>query len=558
MSDATKPAETKLRDAVVPAAVLLPFALVTTLFAFWGFANDVTNPLVRAFKEIFLISNRQSSLVQTAFYGGYATMALPAAIFIRRFSYKAGILLGLALYATGALLFIPAATMMQFWVFLVALYILTFGLAFLETTANPYILAMGPESTATRRLNLAQSFNPMGSLIGMLVASQIVLSSLGITEFRNEQIVAIQKEHKAQYEADLAEYQKDKAAYEDALKRQEAALAIEKEKLDGLDRKSDAYAAASSVYKANVEALKDKQMPVGGEYIKMSAGRIGAKAMAALEDYRDGEVDFDLTDEQGNRKYANHKAMQAHDLKVIRVPYVVIGLIIIGAFVVFAVAKLPKAGGGDQHVRFFETFTRLLANKRYVGGVIAQTFYVGAQIMCWTCIVHYAMDTLNMSLDQAQRYNTVAMAIFCSSRFVCTYMLKFVSPGGLLMGLAIGAMALTGGTIYLEGMIGLGCLIGISACMSLMFPTIYGIALDGVGDDAKLGSAGLIFAIVGGALMPYLQTWIIDMGDDVTGMMSLGFTQMASVRASFFLPFVCFVVIAIYGFLTHNARSAHV
>jgi len=204
MTDTAVPAETKQRDPVIPAEIFLPFALVTTLFALWGFANDVTNPLVKAFQEIFLISTQQSSLVQTAFYGGYATMALPAAIFIRRFSYKAGILVGLGLYATGALLFIPASAMMQFWLFLLALYILTFGLAFLETTANPYVLAMGPASTATRRLNFAQAFNPIGSLIGMVVASQIVLASLGVKEFRAEHAPEIRRQHKAQYGVEIS------------------------------------------------------------------------------------------------------------------------------------------------------------------------------------------------------------------------------------------------------------------------------------------------------------------------------------------------------------------
>jgi FHS family L-fucose permease-like MFS transporter len=248
--------------------------------------------------------------------------------------------------------------------------------------------------------------------------------------------------------------------------------------------------------------------------------------------------------------------MKKHDLKVVRLPYVVIGIVVIAALVVFAVSKLPRAGGDDRHVHLLMTFGRLLKNGRYVGGVIAQTFYVGAQIMCWTFVIHYATINLNMSLSEAQLYNTAAMAIFCTSRFVCTYLLKYVSPGGLLMFLALGALTLTGGTIFIEGMVGLYCLIGISACMSLMFPTIYGIALDGLGEDAKLGSAGLIFGIVGGALMPPLQGRVIDMGDPITGSLDVGFMTLPSVSASFVLPLICFVVVAIYGFLTHNARRA--
>ena len=470
MSESPTSGQKKASDPVIPAAVFVPFCLVTTLFALWGFANDVTNPLVRAFKEIFLITNRQSSLVQTAFYGGYATMALPAAIFIRRFSYKAGILVGLGLYACGALLFIPASMLLNFWLFLIALYVLTFGLAFLETTANPYILAMGPESTATRRLNFAQAFNPIGSLTGMLVASNIVLASLNVTEFRETQMKAYPE-----------------------------------------------------------------------EFAAMLPGEVDARVEAALRELQESDP-------------VTHQAMQREDLRTIRGPYVTIALVVLAIFVVFAIARLPKAGGDDRHIHLKETFRRLGRNKHYLGGVIAQAFYVGAQIMCWTFIIHYAMSNLGMSLPEAQGYNIVAMMIFCSSRFLCTYMLKFVSPGGLLMTLALGGVALTAGTIFVPGMTGLYCLIGISACMSLMFPTIYGIALDGLGEDAKLGSAGLIFAIVGGALMPPLQGWIIDMGDSV-GNLNVGFMTLPAVSASFFLPLLCFVVIALYGYQTYTSRG---
>jgi FHS family L-fucose permease-like MFS transporter len=363
--------------------------------------------------------------------------------------------------------------LMQFWIFLIALYVLTFGLAFLETTANPYILAMGPATTATRRLNFAQAFNPIGSLVGMVVASNFVLASLDVTEFR------------------------------------------------------------------------EKEIKAHPEYEQLLEGEVDGKITEALREYQRTEPDA-------------HREMQSRDLNTIRVPYVTIAVVVLGVLCVFAVTKLPKAGGDDPHVHFFETFGRLLTNSRYVGGVIAQTFYVGAQIMCWTFIIHYAMTNLGMSLPQAQRYNIIAMAIFCSSRFICTYLLKFVSPGGLLMSLALGGMTLTAGTMFVEGMLGLYCLIGISACMSLMFPTIYGIALDGLGEDAKLGSAGLIFAIVGGALMPFLQGWFIDLGDEITGNLDLGFLSLPAVNASFVLSLICFVVIAIYGLRTHRLRTREV
>lgn len=430
------------KKSVIPSNFFWPFILVTLLFAMWGFANDITNPMVAAFKDILLISYFQSSLVQFAFYGGYCVMAIPAALFIKRFSYKSGVLLGLALYAAGCFLFVPSGMMMQFWAFLLSYFVLTCGLSFLETSANPYILAMGPEETSTRRLNFAQSFNPMGSIMGMFVASRLILAKLDKTEY------------------------------------------------------------------AGRELLQDT-MP---------------------------------------EKFAE---IQQHDVGVIIGPYAVLGIVVLAVLVVFAIAKLPKTRGEeDNKLNIKATFGRLLRNKKYVEGVVAQAFYVGAQIMCWTFIIHYGVNELGLEKATAQNYNIVAMAIFVSSRFICTFLLKYFSPGGLLMSLAIVGFGLVGGTIFIKGMTGLYCLIGVSACMSLMFPTIYGIALKGLGDDAKLGSAGLIMAIGGGCLMPPLQGAIMDMQA-----FNLGFMTLSSTRASFVLPLICFVVIAIFGFRTSKVHG---
>jgi len=418
---------------IVPAQLLLPFILVTILFPLWGFANDVTNPMVKAFSRILQMSNFEGSLVQFAFYGGYFAMAFPAALFIKRYSYKAGILVGLGLYATGALLFIPGSMMMVFWPFLAAYFILTCGLSFLETSANPYILSMGSEETATRRLNLVQSFNPMGSLLGMFVAQQIILARL-----------------------------------------------------------NPATAAERSA------------MP--------------ADQLATLT---------------------------ASDLAVVRTPYLGIAFVIALVFVATAITRMPAHGEEDKSLNVGPTLRRLFRNSRYVEGVVAQFFYVGAQIMCWTFIIHYGTMELGLSEVQAQGYNMVAMVIFVSSRFICTFLLKYVSPGGLLLALALGGGALTLGAIFIPGMPGLYCLVGVSACMSLMFPTIYGIALKGVGQDAKLGAAGLIMAILGGSVMPPVQGAIIDL--ETVGLGSFSFP---AVRASFVLVVICFAVIAHYGWRT--------
>lgn len=424
---------TKPKAKVVSRELLVPFILITSLFSLWGFANDITNPMVAAFKTVMEISNAKAALIQFAFYGGYATMAIPAALYVKRYSYKKGILVGLGLYALGALLFYPAAKYEVFEFFLLSLYILTFGLAFLETTANPYILSMGDEETATRRLNLAQSFNPMGSLLGMFVASNFILTSLQ-SDIRND------------------------------------------------------------------------------------AGDLIFTTLSAAE----------------------KAAIRTHDLAVIRDPYVMLGFVVIAMLLVIFFFKMPKRKDPDHTIHAMDTFRRLIANVKYREGVIAQVFYVAAQIMCWTFIIQYA-ENLGINKATAQNYNIVAMAIFLSSRFISTMLMKYLNSRLLLTAFAIGGFVLTLGVIFIQGMAGLYCLIGVSAFMSLMFPTIYGIALEGLGEDATLGAAGLVMAIVGGALMPPLQGAIIDLGT-VAGLPAVNF--------SFILPLICFVVIAIYGYRT--------
>ena len=518
---------------LIPPHLLLPFILVTLLFPLWGFANDITNPLVKAFKDVFVISNTQSSFVQMAFYGGYATMALPAALFIRRFSYKSGIIVGLALYACGAMLSYPAASMVNFNLFLVALYILTFGLAFLETTANPYILAMGSEKTATQRLNLAQAFNPMGSLTGMTVAIFAILANLQVQDFRDD-VAQYRKELSAS--AGIASTDTGKKGIVDHLM-----TSLKMDADDGLpvDKNLAAYLDQETAHRMapltpeQQEQVKSGELKVDDKTLSLADLPYDTVLTMALTAYKDGEIKT-FRDE-------THAQMQVKDLRVVRTPYVAIGVVVLIILVVFAVSKMPDTGGHEKNLHLMETFRVLGKNKRYLEGVVAQTFYVGAQIMCWTFIIHYATDLLGFTLAKAQTYNVIAMIIFCSSRFICTFLLKYISPGRLLMTLSIGAMGLTLGTIFIHGMFGLYCLVGISSCMSLMFPTIYGIALDGMGDEAKIASAGLIFAIVGGCLMPPLQGRIIDMG---------GFGGLEAVRVSFFLPFVCFVFIAIFGYRT--------
>lgn len=415
---------------------VVPFILITSCFALWGFANDITNPMVKAFSKIFRMSATDGALVQVAFYGGYFAMAFPAAMFIRRYSYKAGVLVGLGLYALGAFMFYPAKMTGEYYPFLIAYFILTCGLSFLETSSNPYILSMGTEETATRRLNLAQSFNPMGSLLGMYVAMNFIQA-----------------------------------------------------KLNPLDT-----ASRAGLTPAEFEAVKE------------------------------------------------------YDLSVLIGPYLVIGLVILAMFMLILFWRMPKNGDKNHNIDFVPTLRRIFAMPHYREGVIAQFFYVGVQIMCWTFIIQYGTRVLMADgmAEQAaevtsQQYNILAMIIFCCSRFICTFLLRYINTGRLLMVLAIVGGLLVVGVIGLQNIYGLYCLVGVSACMSLMFPTIYGIALTGLGDDAKFGAAGLIMAILGGSVLPPFQAAIID---------QVELLGMPAVNVSFILPFVCFVVIAIYGHRT--------
>ncbi len=451
--------------ALVPTQFLYAFILITTLFFMWGIANDLTNPMVSAFGKVMReLSNFEAALVQLAFYGGYATMAIPAALFIRRFSYKGGIMVGLGLYAIGALLFYPAAANEQFGFFLASLYILTFGLAFLETTSNPYILSMGPPETATRRLNLAQSFNPVGSLMGMLAAQIFVIKSLQSDNTFTEDIIG-----------------------------------------------------------------------AGGEIIN-SKGDIIYDTLSAVE----------------------QAAIRTNDLNIISKPYIGLGILVLVILVIIALSKMPKKKDVTT-LPLGTTFKALFKNKRYREGVITQAFYVGAQIMCWTFIFQY-VDNINAGRPEDQHltatwYNMAAMLAFLLGRAGNTYLLKFFNPGKLMFIFALAGITLTAGTILIPGIPGLYCLVGISVAMSLMFPTIYGIALRDMGDEAKIGSAGLVMAIVGGALMPPLQGRILDIGGDGFADVQL-FGYIPEVNFSFILPLICFLVVAIYSYRSFKIHLA--
>ncbi|HDQ45896.1 MAG TPA: L-fucose:H+ symporter permease [bacterium] len=435
MKTSPPPAATRTPDGIplVPRRILWPFILLTSLFAWWGLANNMTDTLLAAFKRIMSMSDSRTALIQVVCYGaGYGLLAIPAALYIKKFSYKSGVLLGLGLYAAGCMLFYPAMLTAGYGYYLAAIWILFGGLSILETAANPYILAMGPEETATRRLNLAQSFNPIGSIAGVMVSKLFILSHLD---------------------------------------------------------------------------------------------RSGAEERAAM------------TPEA-------LQSVQAGELNAVTMTYVTVGLILTLTWVLIAVNKnMPKTADAGGPLDIGPTFGRLIRNRHYLWGVAAQFFYVGAQIGVWSFTIRYVMQELGLERmdlpagktpeDLAATYYMAALILFTLSRFVCTWLMRHITPGNLLALLSAAAIVLTLVVIHAGGRAGVYALVAVSGCMSLMFPTIFGLACRGLGEDTKLGGSGLIMAILGGAVLTQLQGAV----SDLTG----------SIRASYWMPLVCFAVIAYYG-----------
>lgn len=402
---------------------LLPFILVTSLFMLRGIANNMNDTLLAAFKRIMSISDLQTSLVQFAFYGSYFCFALPAALFIRKFSYKSGILVGLVLYAAGTMLFTPAGRAASYPFFLIAIYVMAGGCAILETAANPFILSLGPGESATRRLNIAQMFNPLGAIVGIIFSRFLILNEL----------------HSA----------------------------------DAADR------------------------------ARMTASELSR--------------------------------IQAQEFSAISGTYMVIGVVLLILFFAILWVRMPvMKDDSTLTMSASQLIKRLWHTPRYRNGVIAQFFYVGAQTCVWSFTIRLAMSELGIRETAASNYFLYSILGFTACRFLFTYLMKYFKPAKLMAWVSVGAIGCTLGVIFAGGMTAVVALVCISACMSLMFPTIYGIALEGIqGAEAKLASSGLIMAIVGGALITPLQGFI----SDITG----------NISASFTVPLICFVVILAYS-----------
>jgi FHS family L-fucose permease-like MFS transporter len=437
-SVATEPVDDEVergkREPLIGPGMLVLFIALIGCFTAWGIAADLTTPMVAGFKRIFDMSTFQASLVQLAYFGAYFLLALPAAFINQRFGYKTGILTGLALAAAGAFAFYPASKIMTYEAFLVALFAIAAGCSILETSANPYVLSLGPESTATRRLNLAQAFNPVGTNIGVLLAATLILPKL----------------------------------------------------VDPVD--------------------------------------IGSLSPSQLHTIRAGE------------------------LGAVMGPYLGLGFVLLFIAVAIAsqkappiVEEFPDAGpheGGTGHL-----FRVLWRTKRYRYGVVAQFFNVAAQVCTWTYLIQYVQQALGGSLEKGGFFLQISLLVFLAARFIMTWVIGRVRATKVLAIHAFLAVLLCAFAMVSPNLAGVLALVAVSFCLSLMFPTIYGVALKGLGPATKFGAAGLVMAIVGGAIMPLVQGALVD---------------ATSPAISFIVPAICFAAVGLYALYDLTAKTSTV
>jgi MFS transporter, FHS family, L-fucose permease len=469
------------KHPVIPKGIVLPFILLTTLFFAWALPNNLTDTMLAAFKRIMSLTDSKTAWIQVACYLlGYGCFAIPAALFIKKYTYKSGVMLGLALYALGTFLFYPALLFSEininvgFLMFLFAILILFAGLSFLETSANSYVCAIGPQETATQRLNFAQSFNPFGAITGVVISQVFILSQL------------------------------------------------------------------------NTMSAADRAVLPAAELMKI----------------------------------------QGAELNVVTMTYMAVGLVMVGLLIAIYFTRMPKLKEENTKSGFADTFRRLMKNKNYVWGVVAQFFYVGAQIAVWSFIIRYVIQELQLDALVAQlgpiagsaeiiallrnaepvaagfynmfewagfdsllprtaeqaaaTYYIISLLLFVFARFLCTGLMKFFKPRTLLAGLAILAVLCCIVAIYAHGVLGVYALVTISGCMSLMFPTIYGMGIAGLGEDTKIGGAGMVMAIAGAAVLTQIQGIVSD--------------QAGSIKLAFWVPAIAFIFIAYYSMFIKQTK----
>lgn len=460
-------------NRIVPKGIVWPFALLTCLFFAWAVPNNLTDTMLAVFKRIMSFSDSKTAWIQVVCYLlGYGCFAVPGAIFIKKYSYKSGVMLGLGLYALGTFLFMPASRIalvnnnFGYIMFLFAILVLFAGLSILETSTNSYVCAIGPEKTATRRLNFAQSFNPFGAITGVVISQIFILSQLNT---------------------------------------------------------------------------------------------MTAAERATISD-------------------AELAAVQSAELNSVTTTYVILGCVMLVILLAIALTKMPKLKeGGEMDIK--GSFKRLIHNKNYVWGVVAQFFDIGAQIAVWSYVIRYAMHNLHFdavisslgagatsdqiigalrhvepvaggfysvceavgldallprTAEQAgATYYIMSLILFVLLRFLCTWLMKWFKPRKMLATVAALGVLCCLGTVFGKGFFGVYCLMGISGCLSLMFPTIYGFGIKGLGEDTKLGGSGMVMAIAGASVLTQIEGILSD--------------QSGSIANAYIVPAVAFAVILYYA-----------
>jgi FHS family L-fucose permease-like MFS transporter len=472
-----------MKQRIIPKNALWPFILLTSLFFAWAVPNNLTDTMLAAFKRIMSMTDSKTAWIQVVCYLlGYGCCAIPGALFIKKYTYKSGVLLGLLLYAGGCFLFYPAMLCLQinadvsFIMYLVAIFILFAGLSVLETATNSYVCAIGPEETATQRLNFSQSFNPFGAIAGVVISQVFILSQLNL-------------------------------------------------------------------------------------FTASERATLPASELAEI---------------------------QGVELNSVTMTYVALGLVMLGLLFAILFTRMPKLKEGGQKPELAATFKRLIKNRNYVWGVVAQFFYVGAQISVWSFVIRYVMQQLNLdgvvaalgdtaspaeivtalrnvepiaavfynvcewlNLDDllprtseqaGATYYILSLVLFVVFRFICTGLMKYIRPRHILSALAVTAVVCCLLTVYGKGFVGVYALMGITGCMSLMFPTIYGTGIRGLGDDTKLGGAGMVMAIAGAALLTQIQGIVSD---------------SSSIALAYWIPTIAFAIIAYYSLIVCRKLERH-
>lgn len=414
-------------------SLLLPLILITSLFFLWGMANNLNDVLIKQFKKAFTLSDLQTGFVQSAFYMGYFLLALPAGLTMRRYGYKAAVIAGLVLYGIGALLFYPAAQAQTYELFLLALFVIAAGLAFLETSANPLVTLLGDPASSERRLNLAQAFNPLGSVTGLLMGKYLILSGI---------------EHS------------------------EAAMG----------------------------------------------------AMPAVE----------------------RTAFYASETQAVQWPYIGIGLFVLGWAVLVALIRFPAAASrpapsADGDITWREAVVGLFRRRHFLAGVAAQFFYVGAQVGIWSFTIRYAQASTGIGERAATDWVIAATLLFLVGRFVGVALMARINPARLMAGYALAALVLTAFAAVAGGWHGLLALTATSFFMSIMFPTIFAVAVKDLGPYTQTGSSLVIMAIIGGALVTPLVGAV---------------STYSRIELAMLVPAACFAVVGLYALASARRAAA--